>query len=68
MDDAFQDLVNDNFKFYKKVSDDPAVSKEFFARLFEWYLDGRKKTPPKKAPEDGAAGLVPRRMPDTCGG
>jgi len=46
--DAFEDLVNDNFKFYKKVSDDPEVSKEFFTRLFEWYLDGRKKTPPKK--------------------
>ena len=47
-EDAFEDLMNENFKFYKKVSDDPEVSKEFFARLFEWYLDGRKKTPPKK--------------------
>ncbi len=45
---AFEDLVNDNFKFYKKVSEDEEVSKEFFARLFEWYIDGRKKTPPKK--------------------
>ena len=42
-EDAFEDLVNDNFKFYKKVSDDPEVSQEFFTRLFEWYLDGRKK-------------------------
>ena len=47
-EDAFQDLVNDNFKFYKKVSEDDEVSKEFFARLFEWYIDGRKKTQPKK--------------------
>jgi len=47
-EDAFEDLVNDNFKFYKKVSEDDEVSKEFFARLFEWYIDGRKKTPPKK--------------------
>jgi len=47
-EDAFQDLVNDNFKFYKKVSEDDEVSKEFFARLFEWYIEGRKKTPPKK--------------------
>ena len=46
--DAFEDLVNDNFKFYQKVSDDEEVSKEFFSRLFEWYVDGRKKTPPKK--------------------
>ena len=42
-EDDFEDLVNDNFKFYKKVSDDPEVSQEFFTRLFEWYLDGRKK-------------------------
>ena len=47
--DAFEDLVNDNFKFYKKVSNDEEVSKEFFARLFEWYLSGHsKKSPPKK--------------------
>lgn len=47
-EDAFEDLVNDNFKFYKKVSEDDEVSKEFFARLFEWYVDGRKKIPTKK--------------------
>jgi type I restriction enzyme R subunit len=46
--DAFEDLVNDNFKFYKKVSEDDEVSKEFFARLFEWYVDGRKKSSTKK--------------------
>ncbi len=46
--DAFDDLINDNFKFYKKVSDDDEVSKEFFARLFEWYVEGRAKMPPKK--------------------
>jgi type I restriction enzyme R subunit len=46
--DAFEDLVNDNFKFYKKVSEDDEVSKEFFARLFEWYVEGRKKTPPEE--------------------
>ena len=46
--DAFEDLVNDNFKFYKKVSEDNEVSKEFFARLFEWYVDGRKKSQTKK--------------------
>jgi type I restriction enzyme R subunit len=45
--DAFEDLVNDNFKFYKKVSEDDEVSKEFFSRLFEWYVEGRKKNPPK---------------------
>jgi cation transport regulator ChaB len=28
--DAFEDLINENFKFYKKVSDDEEVSKEFF--------------------------------------
>ena len=47
-EDAFQDLVNDNFKFYKKVSDDEEVSNEFFARLLERFLGGRMKTPQKK--------------------
>jgi type I restriction enzyme R subunit len=47
-EDAFEDLVNDNFKFYKKVSEDDEVSKEFFARLFEWYIRGRQATPSKK--------------------
>lgn len=46
--DAFEDLVNDNFKFYKKVSEDDEVSKEFFTRLFDWYFEGRKKSSPKK--------------------
>jgi len=43
--DAFEDLINENFKFYKKVSDDKEVSQEFFAKLFEWYLSTRA-TPP----------------------
>jgi hypothetical protein len=42
-----KDLVNGNYKFYQKVSDDAEVSKEFFARLFEWYVEGRKKPSPK---------------------
>jgi type I restriction enzyme R subunit len=46
--DAFEDLVNSNFKFYQKVSDDEEVSKEFFARLFEWYVGGRAKAPREK--------------------
>lgn len=41
--DAFEDLVNDNFKFYKKVNDDPEVSQAFFTRLFEWYVSGRSE-------------------------
>ena len=46
--DAFEDLINDNFKFYKKVSEDDEVSKEFFTRLFDWYVGDRTKPPPKK--------------------
>lgn len=45
--DAFEDLINENFKFYKKVSEDNEVSKEFFAKLFEWYLEGRRKSAKK---------------------
>jgi type I restriction enzyme R subunit len=48
--DAFEDLVNDNFKFYKKVSEDDEVSKEFFARLFEWYVAGRVQPSPGARP------------------
>ena len=47
-DDALQELVNDNFKFYKKVSEDDEVSKEFFARLFEWYIGGRDRAISRK--------------------
>jgi len=47
-EDAFEDLVNSNDKFYKKVSNDPEVAEALFSRLVERYLDGRKKTPPKK--------------------
>ena len=46
--DAFEDLINENYKFYKKVSDDDEVSKEFFARLFDWYVEGRLKPLKKK--------------------
>jgi type I restriction enzyme R subunit len=42
-ENAFEDLINENFAFYKKVRDDEEVSKEFFARLFEWFLAGRAK-------------------------
>jgi hypothetical protein len=45
--DAFEDLINKNYNFYKKVSEDDEVSKEFFARLFEWHVDGRKKAVPQ---------------------
>jgi type I restriction enzyme R subunit len=47
-ENAFEDLINENFAFYKKVSDDAEVSKEFFNRLFEWYLAGRSKSPAAK--------------------
>jgi type I restriction enzyme R subunit len=47
--DAFEDLVNDNFKFYQKVSDDDEVSKEFFSRLFEWYLAGHMQSQQKSS-------------------
>jgi type I restriction enzyme R subunit len=39
--DAFEDLINDNFKFYQKVTDDPEVSTEFFRRMFDWYAASR---------------------------
>ena len=47
-EDAFEDLVNSNDKFYKKVSNDPEVAEAFFSRLVERFLEGRKQTRPKK--------------------
>ena len=47
--DAFEDVVNNNFNFYQKVNDDQEVSKQFFSRLFEWYLQGRSKAAQGKA-------------------
>ena len=44
--DAFEDLVDTDYKFYKKVTDDEEVSKELLSRLFEWYVEGRKKASP----------------------
>jgi type I restriction enzyme R subunit len=52
--DAFEDLINENFKFYKKVRDDEEVSKEFFSRLFEWYREGRGRGAGGSAPKGGA--------------
>jgi type I restriction enzyme, R subunit len=42
--DAFEDLINDQFRFYQKVTDDEEVSKEFFDRMFEWYIGSRMKS------------------------
>ena len=47
-EDAFEDLVDGNYKFYQKVSNDEEVAKELFSRLLERFLEGRKKSPPKK--------------------
>ena len=32
-EDAFEDLIKENFKFYKKVSDDEDVPKKFSEKL-----------------------------------
>ena len=40
--DMLHDLIDSNFKFYKKVQDDDEISKELFDRLFERYF-ARKK-------------------------
>lgn len=50
--DAFEDLIDDNFRFYKKVKDDKELSQEFFSRLFGWYYqkhgsrDSGRPSPP----------------------
>jgi type I restriction enzyme R subunit len=41
-EEAFADIIDENFGFYKKVSEDPEVSAEFFGRLFDWFLERRR--------------------------
>ncbi len=40
--DMLHELIESNFKFYKKVQDDDEISKELFDRLFERYYRKRK--------------------------
>lgn len=41
-EEAFEKIIDENYKFYKKVKDDDEMSKEFFDRLFEWFLTSHK--------------------------
>jgi len=41
-EEAFEKIIDENYKFYKKVKDDDEMSKEFFDRLFEWFLTTHK--------------------------
>lgn len=41
--DMLHDLIESNFRFYRKVQDDQAISKELFDRLFERYYDHKKE-------------------------
>jgi type I restriction enzyme R subunit len=40
--DVLQDLMDDHWKFYKKVTDDEGVSKVLFDQLFDWYYQKNK--------------------------
>jgi type I restriction enzyme R subunit len=48
-EDAFEDVIEKNFSFYKKVRNDEEVSKEFFDRLLEWYLQTKAPKKPGQA-------------------
>jgi len=41
--DMLHEMIDSNFKFYKKVQDDEQISKELFDRLFDRYYRNRKK-------------------------
>jgi hypothetical protein len=42
--DMLHELIESNFKFYKKVQDDGEISKELFDRLFERrYIAAKKR-------------------------
>jgi type I restriction enzyme R subunit len=37
--DMLHDLIESNFRFYRKVQDDQAISKDLFYRLFDRYYE-----------------------------
>jgi type I restriction enzyme, R subunit len=37
--DMLHDLIESNFRFYRKVQDDQAISKDLFDRLFDRYYE-----------------------------
>ena len=41
--DLFEEMIEDNFKFYKHVTDDPTLKKRFFDWLFDEYLRTHKQ-------------------------
>jgi type I restriction enzyme R subunit len=41
--DMLHDLIESNFRFYRKVQDDQDISKELFDRLFERYYDRKEQ-------------------------
>ncbi len=41
--DILHEMIESNFKFYKKVQDDQDISKELFDRLFERYYEGKNQ-------------------------
>ncbi|MBT7700437.1 MAG: type I restriction endonuclease subunit R, partial [Verrucomicrobia bacterium] len=41
--DMLHDLIESNFRFYRKVQDDQDISKELFDRLFDRYYDRKEK-------------------------
>jgi type I restriction enzyme R subunit len=62
--DAFEDLVDQNFRFYKKVKDDRELSHDFFARLFDWYYQkhgGPVASDGKEAAQTSAGTTRPSR-------
>jgi type I restriction enzyme R subunit len=48
-EDALEDIINENDRFYRKVRDDEEVSKEFFSKLFEWYMQNKAPKKPSQA-------------------
>ena len=41
-EEAFEKIIDENYKFYQKIKDDDEMSKEFFDKIFEWFLTTHK--------------------------
>ena len=49
MRDSLEDTINDNFAFYKKVTNDPEFKNLLFAKIADWYFNRQRLKPNDRA-------------------
>jgi type I restriction enzyme R subunit len=43
-EEAFEKIIDENYKFYQKIKDDEEMSKEFFDKIFQWFMTSHKES------------------------